>query len=486
MNLVKRNIPALTQTRGLAKALALAGVLASGIAACSSESTSGNKGGSGGSASDGAAGGAGGGTDAGSPKDAASSGGMDGGVAGSAGGGDAADALRGGDTGGVAGSGGTGDAGTVSDAALPYPSVACTGVVDKMKPLPPAAGRKVYCAIDLGSNNAKLQVISLEDGKPLSFKDERQCRTRLGFGAKVFANNMAMPLPAADIRNLIEVVNELKAICALDQGTLVGTEATQWARDATNIDDIKSMVTSATGQTIEVLSGAQEGQYGYVAATRNAPERFSLDPGSNSFQIGWLAKGATNIQTVSVPFGYVRGAGMYYAKDATDTYDQARAKHAMALKTMLDAELAKLSPPSSLAMLKAAITAGNLKPEIFVVGQDGATHLGVRGLLKDTMGKWIDTSAAYTARVNLETLMMNATYGDITTLLTPTELAKWFTDFKADDFMTLRNDPVRGLYGEKLLANTVLLDTLRTELGLTTHVLVPQEMPVGYILAKIK
>ena len=44
---------------------------------------------------------------------------------------------------------------------------------------------------------------------------------------------------------------------------------------------------------------------------------------------------------------------------------------------------------------------------------------------------------------------------------------------------------MRTLYGEKVLANTVLLDTLVKELGLTTVVLVPQEMPAGYILAKI-
>jgi hypothetical protein len=52
--------------------------------------------------------------------------------------------------------------------------------------------------------------------------------------------------------------------------------------------------------------------------------------------------------------------------------------------------------------------------------------------------------------------------------------------------MTLRTGDIRGLYGEKLLANTVLLDVLIKEIGLTTVVLVPQEMPVGYILAKIK
>jgi hypothetical protein len=238
---------------------------------------------------------------------------------------------------------------------------------------------------------------------------------------------------------------------------------------------------------IEVLTPDQEGVYGYVAGTRNTPEKFSLDPGSNSFQIGWWPKGATAARTVSVPFGYVRGGAMFYPATTAETYDVARAKHAMELKTRLDASLAALNPPSSLAMLKAAITATDLKPELFIVGQDGALHLSVRGLLRDATGKWIADKATYDARVAMEKPTAHMSFGDITTLLTVDEVGKYFTDIvKPADFMTLRTEPVRALYGEKALANAVLLDVLIKELGLTTVVLVPQEMPAGYILAKIK
>ena len=115
-------------------------------------------------------------------------------------------------------------------------------------------------------------------------------------------------LKAAEITNLVPTMKEFQRVCTLDKGTLVGAEATQWARDATNIDEVKTMVKTATTLDIEVLTPDQEGAYGYVAGTRNSPEKFSLDPGSNSFQIGWLPKGATTARTVSVPFGYVRGA----------------------------------------------------------------------------------------------------------------------------------------------------------------------------------
>ena len=116
---------------------------------------------------------------------------------------------------------------------------------------------------------------------------------------------------------------------------------------------------TATGLDIDVLTPDQEGAYGYVAGTRNAPERLSLDPGSNSFQIGWWPKGATAARTVSVPLGYVRGAAKHYPEaTAPDTYEVARAKHAAELITMLDQALGKLTPPTSLAALKADITGG--------------------------------------------------------------------------------------------------------------------------------
>jgi hypothetical protein len=230
---------------------------------------------------------------------------------------DAAAGAGGGDA--AAGSGGSsgadaavGDA-TGGDAVAAAPAVTCSGEANKTVAVAPAAGRKVYCALDLGSKSAKLQVVSIEPGKPLSFKDERLCKATLGFGAKVFnATTMVKSaLADADIANLVTVIQEFKQICAVDKGLLVGAEATQWARDATNIADVKAAVKTGTEIDIEVLSTEEEGQYGYTAATRNAPEKFALDPGSNSFQIGWLEKGQTTPRTVSVDFGYVRAAGTY-------------------------------------------------------------------------------------------------------------------------------------------------------------------------------
>jgi hypothetical protein len=267
---------------------------------------------------------------------------------------------------------------------------------------------------------------------------------------------------------------------------LVGTEATQWARDATNMAEVKAMVKAGTTLDIEVLTPDQEGVYGYAAGTRNAPDKLSLDPGSNSFQIGWWDRTVGAPRTVSVPFGYVRGAAKHYPDATTDTYDVARAKHATDLTAQLNTALGALTPPTTLAAIKALITAGTLKPEIHVVGQDGALHLSVKALLRGADGKWIDTKAGYDARVAQEKPIAHPSFGDVTTVLMPADFTGFFTTIvKPADFMILRQTPVRELYGEKSLANAVLLDTLIKELALTTVVLVPQEMPAGYILAKV-
>lgn len=114
-------------------------------------------------------------------------------------------------------------------------------------------------------------------------------------------------------------------------------------------------------------------------------------------------------------------------------------------------------------------------------------HLALRGQLRDvSTGSWINTVEAYKARVAQEVPQTDVRYGEITTVLVPSELDTFFTDIMTPtSFLTLRTDPVRPIYGETTLANAALLETLIRELGLTTIIAVPQEMPTGYILARL-
>ena len=388
----------------------------------------------------------------------------------------------------------TGGSETAGDAALPVTAATTCSIVKKGEALTVGAGREVVCALDIGSNNAKLVVLSLETGKPDTLKDERQCRNQLRLGNKTApdaTNVNGRALPQKDIDDLVLVIKEFQGICQTDKGRLIGAEATQWARDATNRADVVAAVKSGTTLDLEVLTPEQEGQFGYVAATYNRPKKISLDPGSNSFQIGFWLDGEPAARTISVPFGYQRGAAKHYPAGAlTDSYDVIRKRHADEIRMLTEAALAKLTPPLSLAALKTAVTGAPAKlgPELFIVGQDGALHLSVRGQLRDMAGKWLDSKTAYDDRVAMEKPVTNTlTAGLMTTVLMPSEVGKFFTEvIKPADFTSLRTDPVRGLYGEKALANAALVDLLVTELGLTSIVLVPQEMPTGYVLGKLK
>jgi hypothetical protein len=434
--------------------------------------------------------------------------GSGGGTAGSGGSGGSAGGGGGSAGSGMAGAGGardagadggmtSGDAGRGADAG-PVSVTAATncnlGPALGM-PLTVAAGREIYCALDIGSNNAKLVVMSMEPNKFETLKDERGCRNRLSLGAASFDSTTQTPkdLSQSKIDDLIAVIKQLEQVCKGDKGKMMGAEATQWARDAKNIAAVKTAVMMQTGFDLEVLTSEQEGLYGYRAATYGQAERLALDPGSNSFQVSFQRKGDKDPVSVSIPFGYVRGTANFFAKDGIASFMAARAMHQQKVKADIDAALGKLTPKVSLADLKKAIaTDKTLGSELYLVGQDGAVFMGVSGALKPE-GKWVTTQSAYDAVIKMNEAKMVMGYaGFLTGQLTPMAVKTWLDGVSADDWTTLKTSAASGmtgpreLYGEKLMANGSLLELLATELGLTKHVFVPQEMPMGFIIAKVQ
>jgi len=375
-----------------------------------------------------------------------------------------------------------------AEAGAPPPKASsCSIVTDKKTPIPEPTGRLVYCGIDIGSKNVKISVVSVEKGKPNTIKDERQCKRNLGLGTLVFDSSSGTPLPLGDdaIGYLIETVKEFQAICTLDRGTLVGADATQWARDATNIKDVQAKVKAGAGIDVDVLTPDQEGQYGYVAATLDSAGHLSLDPGSNSFQVSWRLKNETAIGTVSVPLGYVRAS----ANDVEPAADFAsgRAAYVSDATQQLTDALAKLTPAMTLAAVKQLVTDGKLGKEIFVVGQDGSVDLVVRNKLKDTAGTWVSDQKTYDDLVAAQVFKVDPNYGTISAdPFIPSELTTFLTSaIGPADFATLKKDPVKTIYGQKALVVPALLDLLIAQLGVDKVVLVPQEMVTGYILARL-
>ena len=365
------------------------------------------------------------------------------------------------------------------------PPVTCTIASDKAVPISVAPGREVYCGLDLGSNNVKLITLSVDRHRLATARDERQCRARLGLGAQAFdqATMTATPVAPLHVSRLVTVIKEMQSLCQRDGGRVVGADATQWARDATNIADIRAEVKRATGVDIDVLSPAKEGQFGYVSATRLQPGKVVVDPGSNSFQIAFWIKGAKDIESVSVPFGYVRAAAAAFANPAVADYAAARAQYVERVRTDVERALGQLSPPRSLAILTRAVADKSLDGDLVTMGQDGAIHLAVDGVVRPG-GAWVTTQADYDARLKPIKAQPDAAYGEISARFPASRVAGYLGGLTAADFLALRTSPIREMYGERTLVVPVLVDWLARELGLATIVVVPAEMPNGFVLAR--
>jgi hypothetical protein len=331
----------------------------------------------------------------------------------------------------------------------------------------------------------KLSVVSTERGRPQSIRDERLCKRTLGMGAMVFnaSTGKAGPLPDEATTALVDTVREYQGLCTLDGGTVVAAGATQWARDATNINDVIARVRRETGVTMEVLTAAQEAEYAYIAGAAGAPGRIVLDPGSNSFELAWQPRSAGAISSVLVAYGYVRAStnDMERAK----SYAEGRVAYGAKVRAMLNEQLAKLNPPMTLSDLGALVRAGRIGPEIITLGLDGASHLWVRGLMRTATG-WVSDSGAFDAVLRRQPLESDPQFGTLAAApLGAAELQRFFDSVTPQDFRILTTDPVRSLYGQKALVVPALAALLLEDLGATRLVMVPQENSTGNILAKL-
>jgi Ppx/GppA phosphatase family protein len=361
------------------------------------------------------------------------------------------------------------------------PPSACSIAPDKAQPVV-APGREIYCAIDVGSRNVKLVVSSMEPGKPLTLRDERSCRSRLNLGTKVYdaaapAGRQDKPLSAVDVEALANVMNEYQLQCARDKGKLVGADATEWARHAANIGEIRQALLARTSLDLDVLTPELEARYGYLAATRGRAGYLVVDAGSSSFQITSQTPGQEAPRGVSVPLGYEQAARIHFAE--AEGYEGGQRAYADDVKRRLTGAGLDLTD------LRAAVAGGKLGRRIVALGQDGAIHLAVGGLLRDGTGRWLQDEAAYARALGAVRATFSAEDGEVLRVLKAGEIGAYLRSLsEASQLLQLRADPVRALYGNKALVVPVLFDVLMRELDVDTLVLTPAEMPTGYILAK--
>ena len=126
--------------------------------------------------------------------------------------------------------------------------------------LPPAGARVRQCAFDVGSTNVKLIVTSTTGADRNSIAGERVCKKAMRLRDRV-QDAMMMPkaLAEADMDALVAQLKTYGDVCTKDGGTVLGAVATQWARTATNPDEVKTWFMAKMGFPLNIITGDQEG-----------------------------------------------------------------------------------------------------------------------------------------------------------------------------------------------------------------------------------
>ena len=160
-----------------------------------------------------------------------------------------------------------------------------------------------FAAIDIGSNSCRLAIASVQQHRLKTLFEDREV-TRLG--ESVFETGVISPDAMANTIKTLKRFQKAVQMQVVDKVRVVATSA---VRDARNAEAFRAWVKSATGWTVEVISGLEEGRLihlGVVTHEQGAQGRCLLiDLGGGSCEVTVSDHGRIQ-QTVSLPLGAVR------------------------------------------------------------------------------------------------------------------------------------------------------------------------------------
>jgi exopolyphosphatase/pppGpp-phosphohydrolase len=380
-----------------------------------------------------------------------------------------------------------GAAGETAAAACPALPAELECDPPQAEPLPPAGARTRHCAFDIGSTNVKLVITSTVGGDRSSMEGERVCKKALRLRDRV-QDAMGTPkaLAAADMDQLVAQLQTYGKVCADDGGTMLGAVATQWARTATNAEEVKSWFMEKMGFPMNIITGDQEGAYGYAAATHDQLDRIILDAGGGSFQVTFWPGGEPKPTATSLRFGHEESAAKVWTRTDLTDYAAARQAYLDELRTLIAA-----TPASAAAFgrLEELVASGKVGGELISLGDSGVI-LAVQGKLRDGAGRWVD-QATYLQRLDERRRELAAATGVMgpRKTLEAAELDAFLDQLAANRswFEELRSPCIRQAYGGKVLGHLTLVSYLIREYGLGSRVVFTSgEMGEGFILEKLK
>ncbi len=190
-----------------------------------------------------------------------------------------------------------------------------------------------FAAIDIGSNSCRLAIASVEQHKLKVLHEDREV---VRLGESVFQTGDISPDAMA---NTIRALKRFQKAVQSQVVDVVRVVATSAMRDARNAAAFIAWVKSATGWTVEVISGLEEGRLIHLGVVTHEPGARGrcvlIDLGGGSCEITLSDEGRIR-EMVSLPLGSVRLQQEFLHSDPP-TEEQQRQLH-----TYIDRELRKL------------------------------------------------------------------------------------------------------------------------------------------------
>ncbi len=189
-----------------------------------------------------------------------------------------------------------------------------------------------FAAIDIGSNSVRLAIAAVQKHRLKVLFEDREV-TRLG--ASVFETGVISPDAMANTIKTLKRFQRSVQTHVVDRVRVVATSA---VRDARNSEAFRAWVKSATGWTVEVISGLEEGRLIHLGIVNREPgaqgKCLLIDLGGGSCEVTVSDHGRIQ-QMVSLPLGAVRLQSEFLRVDPPGKQDIAR------LRKFIDRELGR-------------------------------------------------------------------------------------------------------------------------------------------------
>jgi exopolyphosphatase / guanosine-5'-triphosphate,3'-diphosphate pyrophosphatase len=160
-----------------------------------------------------------------------------------------------------------------------------------------------FAAIDIGSNSCRLAIASVQQHRLKTLFEDREV-TRLG--ESVFETGVISPEAMANTIKALKRFQKAVQAQVVDKVRVVATSA---LREARNAEAFRAWVKSATGWTVEIISGLEEGRLIHLGVTTLEPGTqgrcLLIDLGGGSCEVTVSDRGRIQ-EMVSLPLGAVR------------------------------------------------------------------------------------------------------------------------------------------------------------------------------------